>query len=88
MKKSVLCFINLFLNIIVETEANALLQEFADDGKQGYRSVVSSRFFLIFLWTGVTLADFHSEGRVPVCRDLLNSEQRLRPMAALHCFKI
>ena len=49
MKKSALCFIKHILTMIEETEANASLQDFADDGKQGYRSVVSSRFFLNFL---------------------------------------
>ena len=44
--------------MIVETMANATLQDFADDRKQGYRSVVSSRFFLIFLVNGRNIGRF------------------------------
>ena len=36
----------------------------------------------------MTLADFHSEGTVPVRREWLKSEQRLGAITALHSFRI
>jgi hypothetical protein len=44
--------------------------------------------FFSFLIAGVTLADFHSEGTVPVRREWLKSEQRLGAIIALHSFRI